>query len=113
MGNSIISIALPAGSYIHQVVSLDSQVTALTGTVDRIESRLGPIDNTNVKQDAQIGALIRQQVELNIISEELNKTLSDVNGSIGELNTATISERRSRHRKIRKPLLGVAFSLSS
>lgn len=59
----ILSIALLAGSYIHQVVSLDSQVTALAGTVDRIESRLGPIDNTNVKRDAQIGALIQQQVE--------------------------------------------------
>ena len=70
------------------VVSLDSQVTALAGTVDKIESRFGPIDNTNVKQDARIGALIQQQVELNTISNELNKTLSDVNGSIRELNTA-------------------------
>lgn len=43
-----------------------------------IESRLGLIDNANVKQDAQIGALIQQQVELNTISNELNKTLSDV-----------------------------------
>lgn len=84
----VLSIVMLAGSYIHQVVSLDSQVTALTGTVDRIESRLGPIDNTNVKQDAQIGALIQQQVELNTISKELNKTLADVNGSIRELNTA-------------------------
>lgn len=77
-----------AGSYIHQVFSPDSQVTALAGTVDKIESRLGPIDNTNVKRDAQIGALIQQQVEPNTISNELNKTLSDVNGSIRELNTA-------------------------
>ena len=45
------------------VVGLDSQLTTLAGTVDRIESRLGLIDNTNVKRDAQIGALIQQQVE--------------------------------------------------
>lgn len=74
----MLSIALACWVIYPPVVSLDSQVTALAGTVDMIESRLGPIDNTNVKQDAQIGALIQQQVELNTISNELNKTLSDV-----------------------------------
>lgn len=74
----MISIALACWVIYPPVVSLDSRVTALAGTVDKIESRLGPIDNTNVIQDTHIGALIQQQVELNTISNELNKTLSDV-----------------------------------